>query len=175
MDRAAAAEVAKHSPHMPAAARANRSFMVRAIRYLAQEHGFRQFLDIGTGLPTSPNLHEVDQQVAAESRIVYVDNDPIVLVHARALLTSSPEGHRCTQWPCCVQGEWHGDQATYQGASGTLLRRPEHDLAWYHDDSPSNARVRNRPGEQTDLPAPVRQRRIAPVRVRGRRRSSAGV
>jgi O-methyltransferase involved in polyketide biosynthesis len=72
--------------------RANRNFMARAAHYLAAEQGFRQFLDIGTGLPTSPNLHEVVQRVAPESRIVYVDNDPIVLVHARALLNSAPEG-----------------------------------------------------------------------------------
>ncbi|HEX5495055.1 MAG TPA: SAM-dependent methyltransferase, partial [Mycobacteriales bacterium] len=67
-------------------------FMVRAAHYLAAELGIRQFLDIGTGLPTSPNLHEVVQKVAPESRVVYVDNDPIVLVHARALLTSTPQG-----------------------------------------------------------------------------------
>ena len=71
---------------------ANRDFMRRVGRYLATELGFRQFLDIGTDLPTSPNLHEVVQQVAPEARIVYVDNDPIVLTHARALLTSSHKG-----------------------------------------------------------------------------------
>jgi hypothetical protein len=72
--------------------RANRNYLARVAHYLAAEQGIRQFLDIGTGLPTSPNLHEVVQQVAPESRIVYVDNDPMVLVHARALLTSTPEG-----------------------------------------------------------------------------------
>lgn len=72
--------------------RANREFMHRAARYLAAEKGIRQFLDIGTGIPTSPNLHEVVQPIAPESRVVYVDNDPIVLVHARALMSSSPEG-----------------------------------------------------------------------------------
>jgi hypothetical protein len=71
--------------------RANRAFMTRAARHLA-ELGVRQFLDIGTGLPTSPNLHEVAQAVDPASRVVYVDNDPIVLVHARALLTSTAEG-----------------------------------------------------------------------------------
>ncbi|WP_046563255.1 SAM-dependent methyltransferase [Micromonospora sp. HK10] len=70
----------------------NRRFMHRATRYLAGSAGIRQFLDIGTGIPTSPNLHEVAQGVAPESRVVYVDNDPIVLAHARALLTSSPAG-----------------------------------------------------------------------------------
>jgi hypothetical protein len=80
------------TPDIPVSMRANRQFMVRAARYLAAEAGIRQFLDIGTGLPTSPNLHEVVQAVAPESHVVYVDNDPIVLVHARALLTSTPEG-----------------------------------------------------------------------------------
>jgi S-adenosyl methyltransferase len=71
---------------------ANREFMHRAARYLAVEKGIRQFLDIGTGIPTSPNLHEVVQDVAPESRVVYVDNDPIVLLHARALMEGTPEG-----------------------------------------------------------------------------------
>jgi hypothetical protein len=73
-------------------ARASRAFLARAVRYLAGEAGIRQFLDIGTGLPTANNTHELAQQVAPECRIVYVDNDPIVLAHARALLTSSPQG-----------------------------------------------------------------------------------
>ncbi|MFE6779783.1 SAM-dependent methyltransferase [Streptomyces sp. NPDC057702] len=70
----------------------NRDFMSRAVAYLAREHGIRQFLDIGTGIPTHPNLHEVAQGIAPESRIVYVDNDPIVLAHAQALLDSTPRG-----------------------------------------------------------------------------------
>jgi hypothetical protein len=73
-------------------ARASRAFLARAVPYLAGEAGIRQFLDIGTGLPTANNTHELAQQVAPECRIVYVDNDPIVLAHARALLTSSPQG-----------------------------------------------------------------------------------
>jgi hypothetical protein len=73
-------------------ARADRVFLGRAVRYLSEEAGIRQFLDIGTGLPTVDNTHEVAQRVAPESRIVYVDNDPLVLAHAQALLTSSPEG-----------------------------------------------------------------------------------
>jgi hypothetical protein len=73
-------------------ARSDRRFLRRAVRYLAEDAGVRQFLDIGTGLPTSDNTHQVAQQTASESRIVYVDNDPLVLVHARALLTSSAEG-----------------------------------------------------------------------------------
>ncbi|WP_106243497.1 SAM-dependent methyltransferase [Allonocardiopsis opalescens] len=73
--------------------RANRTFMHRVVRYLAAEKGVRQFLDIGTGIPTSPNLHEVVQQVDPRCRVVYVDNDPIVLVHARAFMdTGSAEG-----------------------------------------------------------------------------------
>ena len=70
-------------------ARADRAFLGRAVRYLAGEAGIRQFLDIGTGLPTADNTHEVAQRVAPERRIVYVDNDPLVLSHARALLTSA--------------------------------------------------------------------------------------
>ncbi|MFC4564320.1 SAM-dependent methyltransferase [Nocardiopsis mangrovi] len=73
-------------------ARQNRDFMHRAVRHLVREAGIRQFLDIGTGIPTSPNLHEVAQAVAPESRVVYVDNDPVVLLHARALMISAPQG-----------------------------------------------------------------------------------
>ncbi|MFJ3777184.1 SAM-dependent methyltransferase [Streptomyces sp. NPDC090075] len=73
-------------------ARADREFLGRAVRSLAEEHGIRQFLDIGTGLPALENTHEIAQRTAPESQIVYVDNDPIVLAHARALLTSTPEG-----------------------------------------------------------------------------------
>jgi hypothetical protein len=91
-DRAAAFEIVKSSPSLPISMRANRQYMARVAHYLAAERGIRQFLDIGTGLPTSPNLHEVVQEVDPTCKIVYVDNDPIVLVHARALLTSAPEG-----------------------------------------------------------------------------------
>ncbi|MEO3927686.1 SAM-dependent methyltransferase [Micromonosporaceae bacterium B7E4] len=79
-------------PGIVAVAQAQRRFLIQAVTLLAGEVGIRQFLDIGTGLPTADNTHEVAQRVAPESRIVYVDNDPLVLVHARALLTSSPEG-----------------------------------------------------------------------------------
>lgn len=78
-------------PGFRTAARANRAFMHRAARYLA-ERGVHQFLDVGTGIPTSPNLHEVVQRIAPEARVVYADNDPIVLAHARALLNGTPEG-----------------------------------------------------------------------------------
>jgi hypothetical protein len=79
-------------PYIAGGVRANRAFLARVVRYLAREAGIRQFLDIGTGIPTANNTHEVAQAIAPESRVVYVDNDPIVLAHARALLTSSPEG-----------------------------------------------------------------------------------
>jgi hypothetical protein len=91
-DRAAAEEGFKVNPNGRTAARENRAFLQRAVRYLAGEAGIRQFLDIGTGIPTSPNVHEVAQAVAPDSRVVYVDNDPVVLAHARALLTSSAQG-----------------------------------------------------------------------------------
>jgi S-adenosyl methyltransferase len=91
-DRIAGEATIAAYPAIRASARANRAFLVRSVRYLAAEAGLRQFLDIGTGLPTANNTHEVAQSVAPESRIVYVDNDPLVLSHARALLSSSPEG-----------------------------------------------------------------------------------
>jgi O-methyltransferase involved in polyketide biosynthesis len=79
-------------PNLVYSVRANRAFLARAVRFLTAEAGIRQFLDIGTGIPTADNTHEVAQRVAPECRIVYVDNDPIVLSHAQALLTSKPEG-----------------------------------------------------------------------------------
>jgi hypothetical protein len=79
-------------PSIVEQARADRAFLGRAVEHLAGDRGMRQFLDIGTGLPTADNTHEVAQRVAPSSRITYVDNDPLVLVHARALLTSTPEG-----------------------------------------------------------------------------------
>ncbi|WP_445330560.1 SAM-dependent methyltransferase [Streptomyces sp. GSL17-111] len=91
-DRVAADQFATAFPAIAANARAFRAFLSRAIRYLADDAGVRQFLDVGTGLPTVDNTHEIAQRVAPDSRIVYVDNDPLVLAHARALLTSTPEG-----------------------------------------------------------------------------------
>jgi O-methyltransferase involved in polyketide biosynthesis len=91
-DREAAADIAEVWPSLPVSMRANRQFMRRAIHHLAAEHGVRQFLDLGTGLPTEPNVHEVAQAVHPDARVVYVDNDPLVLVHARALLTGTREG-----------------------------------------------------------------------------------
>jgi hypothetical protein len=91
-DRASGDAIAGAFPSIRVAVRENRAFLKRTVGYLAGEAGIRQFLDIGTGLPTADNTHEVAQRIAASSRIVYVDNDPIVLAHARALLTSSREG-----------------------------------------------------------------------------------
>jgi len=91
-DRAAGDGAIKAFPNIPLSARANRAFLARAVRFLAGEVGIRQFLDIGTGIPSANNTHEVAQLVVPESRIVYVDNDPVVLTHARALLTSDPAG-----------------------------------------------------------------------------------
>jgi hypothetical protein len=91
-DRDAVETALKVYPEMAAAARSNRAFLGRAVRYLAGEAGIRQYLDIGTGIPTAGNTHEIAQAIAPESRIVYVDYDPIVLAHARALLTSHEDG-----------------------------------------------------------------------------------
>ncbi|NGO06737.1 SAM-dependent methyltransferase [Streptomyces sp. HC44] len=101
-------------------ARADRAFLSRAVRFLAQEHGVRQFLDIGTGLPALENTHEIAQRIAPESRIVYVDNDPLVLTHARARLTSTPEG--ATTY---LDADVHDPDAILRIAGSTLdLTRP---------------------------------------------------
>jgi S-adenosyl methyltransferase len=91
-DRESGDAIAAAFPTIKQAVRENRTFLRRTMEFLAEEAGIRQFLDIGTGLPTADNTHQVAQAVAPDSRIVYVDNDPIVLAHARALLTSSAEG-----------------------------------------------------------------------------------
>lgn len=91
-DRELAEKMLRDAPNLRTTARENRSFLGRAVGYVTREAGIRQFLDIGTGLPTANNVHEVAQGIAPESRVVYVDNDPMVLTHARALLTSTPEG-----------------------------------------------------------------------------------
>jgi hypothetical protein len=91
-DREAAERVLAVTPGLRFRVRANRAFLGRATRYLAAEAGIRQFLDIGTGIPTGDNTHEVAQRAAPDSRVVYVDNDPIVLLHAQALLRSTPQG-----------------------------------------------------------------------------------
>jgi S-adenosyl methyltransferase len=92
IDRAVGEQVRAMFPDIVLVARVQREFLVRAVSYLAGPVGIRQFLDVGTGLPSANNTHQVAQRVAASCRVVYVDNDPIVLAHARALLTSNPEG-----------------------------------------------------------------------------------
>ena len=114
-DRAAGDAYARTFPQIVDTARHGRYFLARVVRYLAVEAGIRQFLDIGTGLPTVDNTHEVAQRVAPDSKIVYVDNDPLVLAHARALLTSSPEG-RCDY----VDGDLREPETILTAAAGTL-------------------------------------------------------
>jgi trans-aconitate methyltransferase len=97
-DRQAAARILEIEPESAAVARQNRAFLGRVVRFLAREKGIRQFLDIGAGLPSAGSVHEVAQASAPQSRIVYVDNDVTVLAHARALMTSTPQG-RCGYVP----------------------------------------------------------------------------
>jgi len=114
-DRKAAEEVIRRRPQVVVGARANRAFLARVVRYLAGERGIRQFLDIGTGLPAPGSTHEVAQAVAPSCRVVYVDDDPLVLVHARALLTSNPQGS-CDY----VAADLRDTLAVLAGASQTL-------------------------------------------------------
>ncbi|MBT2364911.1 SAM-dependent methyltransferase [Streptomyces sp. ISL-10] len=92
VDRAAGDQIRALHPGIGDYALADRRFLGRAVRHLTAEAGIRQFLDVGTGLPSAENTHQVAQRIAPDARIVYVDNDPLVLVHARALLTGTPEG-----------------------------------------------------------------------------------
>lgn len=92
VDREVGDQIQQMNPHIVEIARAARAFLIRAVTHLTRDVGIRQFLDVGTGLPTANNTHEVAQSVAPESRIVYVDHDPMVLVHARALLVGTAEG-----------------------------------------------------------------------------------
>jgi hypothetical protein len=114
-DREAAERVLAVTPGLQFRVRANRAFLVRAVRYLAAEAGVRQFLDIGTGIPSANNTHEVAQAVAPDSRVVYVDNDPIVLAHAEALLSTSAAG--ATQY---VHGDLRDPGAVLRAAARTL-------------------------------------------------------
>jgi hypothetical protein len=91
-DQEAGDAMSREWPALPIHMRANRDWMNRAVRWLAEEAGVRQFLDVGTGIPTSPNLHEIAQAVSPDTRVVYVDNDPIVLTLSQGLLSSTPEG-----------------------------------------------------------------------------------
>jgi hypothetical protein len=115
VDRAAGDQFRAVFPEIVDAARTSRGFLTRAVRYLAGEAQVRQFLDVGTGLPTADNTHEVAQRVAPECRIVYVDNDPLVLTHARALLTSTPEG--ATNY---VDADLHDPDKILEAAARTL-------------------------------------------------------
>jgi O-methyltransferase involved in polyketide biosynthesis len=115
VDREMGEQIRAVLPGIVEMARDQRAFLVRAVTYLAREAGIRQFLDIGTGLPTANNTHEVAQRVAPEARIVYVDNDPVVLVHARALLTSTPEG--ATDY---IDADLREPDKILQGAARTL-------------------------------------------------------
>jgi hypothetical protein len=120
VDRQVGDQIAQMFPGIVSTARQDRAFLGRAVRYLAGEAGIRQFLDIGTGLPTVDNTHEVAQRVAPDSRIVYVDNDPLVLIHARALLTSSREG--VTDY---IDGDLNAQDTILRNATRTLdLNQP---------------------------------------------------
>lgn len=114
-DREAAERVLAATPGLRSRVRANRAFLARAVRYLAAEAGIRQFLDIGTGIPSANNTHEVAQAVAPDSRVVYADNDPIVLAHARSLLASTEEG--ATQY---IDGDLRDASVILRAAAGTL-------------------------------------------------------
>jgi hypothetical protein len=115
VDRAAGDAYVKTFPGIVDIARAARAFLARAVRYLALEPGICQFLDVGTGLPTVHNTHQIAQRAAPESRIVYVDNDPLVLSHARALLTSTPEG--ATDY---IDADMHDPEAILARAAASL-------------------------------------------------------
>ena len=115
VDREVGDRIAEVLPDIVRQARADRVFLGRVVRYLAGEEGIRQFLDIGTGLPTVDNTHEVAQRVDPECRIVYVDNDPLVLAHAQALLSSSPEG--ATDY---IHADLHDPADVIAGAARTL-------------------------------------------------------
>ena len=114
-DREAADQIMATMPQLPVIARMVRRFLINAVHELASEHGIRQFLDIGTGLPTADNTHDVAQRVAPKARIVYVDYDPVVISHARALLTSSPEGK--TDY---IQADLRDTETILSGAERTL-------------------------------------------------------
>ncbi|MHA4816668.1 SAM-dependent methyltransferase [Streptomyces aculeolatus] len=119
-DREVGDQIASANPQIVEIARAQRGFLKRAVRCLAAEHGVRQFLDVGTGLPTADNTHEVAQRVAPGSRVVYVDHDPLVLAHSRALLASAPEG--ATDY---IDADLHDPDAILAQARRTLdLSRP---------------------------------------------------
>jgi S-adenosyl methyltransferase len=114
-DREAAEQAIAANPGIVLDVRANRAFLVRMVRYLVMECGIRQFLDIGTGLPTASNTHEVAQAAGPAARVVYVDNDPIVLTHARALLTGTSDGETAY-----LEADLRDPEAIVRAASATL-------------------------------------------------------
>ncbi|WP_306207166.1 SAM-dependent methyltransferase [Actinoplanes sp. RD1] len=114
-DRAAGDEVIAHIPDIPVGARSERAFLKRVVKFLVEEAGIRQFLDVGTGLPSADNTHEVAQALDPRSRVLYVDNDPLVMAHARALLASTPEG-RCDY----VEADLRDPEAILAAARRTL-------------------------------------------------------
>ena len=114
-DRELGDQIMQVFPDIVDIAQQSRRFLTRAVRYLAGEVGIEQFLDIGTGLPSADNTHEVAQRINPSARIVYVDNDPLVLVHARALLTSSPQG--VTDY---LDADVHDPDTTLRGATKIL-------------------------------------------------------
>ena len=115
-DRAYGDDLEKRVPSIRLTARMNRLFLGRAVHFLTADAGIRQFLDIGTGMPTAENTHQVAQAAAPDARIVYVDNDPLVLVHARALLTGTPEG--ATEY---IDADLHDPAAILEAAGRTTL------------------------------------------------------
>jgi O-methyltransferase involved in polyketide biosynthesis len=120
VDRKIGDEILALFPAQAEIARQSRAFLTRAVSYLAAEAGIRQFLDIGAGLPTANNTHEIAQRLAPESRIVYVDNDPLVLAHARALLASTPEG-ACDYVDASLQ---HPEKIIAEAARALDLAKP---------------------------------------------------
>ena len=115
VDRAAGDQYSEIYPEIVDVARTARYYLARAVRYLTAEAGIRQFLDVGTGLPTVDNTHELAQRIAPQAQIVYVDNDPLVLAHARALLTSTPKG--VTAY---INGDLHDPDSVTRAAALTL-------------------------------------------------------
>ena len=115
VDRAAGDQAIAAYPNIVFSVRANRAFLARTVRFLASQAGIRQFLDIGTGIPSANNTHEVAQSVAPGTRVVYVDNDPTVLAHARALLTSGPAG--VTDY---IDADLRDTDVILEGAAATL-------------------------------------------------------
>jgi S-adenosyl methyltransferase len=114
-DREVGDQISGFLPDIVASARADRAFLTRAVTYLVKEAGIRQFLDVGTGLPSAGNTHEVAQGIAPECRVVYVDNDPLVLVHARALLAGTAEG--VTDY---IEADARDTEAILDGAARSL-------------------------------------------------------